>query len=108
MNWKRRNTISSYLSSSLWIIPIGAVILEQILSPIVRPIDARLSWSGLGLRIEGGARSLQRSRFKSSVFRGSGCRDPVSVTLIEQGVEKADLKPKRIPFRAVLLLFVAV
>jgi hypothetical protein len=57
MNWKRRNTISSYLSSSLWIIPIGAVILEQILSPIVRPIDARLSWSGLGLRIEGGARS---------------------------------------------------
>ena len=54
MNWKRRNTISSYLSSSLWIVPIGAVILEQILSPIVRAIDARLSWSGLGLGVEGG------------------------------------------------------
>jgi uncharacterized membrane protein len=57
MNWKSRNTISSYLSSSLWIVPIGAVILEQILWPVVRAIDARLSWSGLGLGVEG-ARAL--------------------------------------------------
>jgi len=68
MNWKSRNTISSYLSSSLWIVPIGAVILEQILWPVVRAIDARLSWSGLGLGVEG-ARAHFATQSSTLLFR---------------------------------------
>jgi uncharacterized membrane protein len=57
MDWKRGNQLSSYLRSSLWIVPIGAVILEQIFSLPVRMLDARLGWSWLGLGVEG-ARAL--------------------------------------------------
>jgi hypothetical protein len=45
MDWKRGNQLSSYLRSSLWIVPIGAVILEQTFSLPVRMLDARLGWS---------------------------------------------------------------
>jgi uncharacterized membrane protein len=57
MNWKHRNSISGYLQSSLWIIPIGALILEEIATPFVRLLDARLAWGGASLGIEG-ARAL--------------------------------------------------
>ena len=57
MDWKRGNQLSSYLRSSLWIVPIGAVILEQIFALLVRVLDARLGWSWLGLGVEG-ARAL--------------------------------------------------
>ena len=57
MNWKQSNRIASYFRSSLWIIPIAALILEQIFTLIVRQVDSRLSWSGLNLGIEG-ARAL--------------------------------------------------
>jgi uncharacterized membrane protein len=57
MDWKRGNQLSSYLRSSLWIVPIGALILEQIFSLPVRMLDTRLGWSWLGLGVEG-ARAL--------------------------------------------------
>jgi uncharacterized membrane protein len=53
MTWKHRYRIRSHLRSSLWIIPIGAVILEQIFATIVHALDARLGWAGVGLGIEG-------------------------------------------------------
>jgi uncharacterized membrane protein len=57
MNWKQSNRIASYFRSSLWVIPIAALILEQIVTLIVRQIDSHLGWSGLGLGVEG-ARAL--------------------------------------------------
>lgn len=57
MDWKRGNQLSSYLRSSLWIVPIGAVILEQIFALPVRMLDTRLRWAWLGLGVEG-ARAL--------------------------------------------------
>jgi uncharacterized membrane protein len=57
MDWKRGNQVSSYLRSSLWIVPIGAVIFEQIFALPVRMLDARFAWSWLGLGVEG-ARAL--------------------------------------------------
>jgi uncharacterized membrane protein len=57
MDWKRGNQLSSYLRSSLWIVPIGAVILEQIFAVPVRMLDAQFRWSWLGLGVEG-ARAL--------------------------------------------------
>lgn len=57
MTWKQSNRIASYLRSSLWVVPIAALILEQIFTLIIRQIDSHLGWSGLGLGIEG-ARAL--------------------------------------------------
>ena len=53
MDWKRRYQISSYLKSSLWIIPIGAVVAEQIFSAIVRVLDTRFHWAGYAVGLEG-------------------------------------------------------
>jgi uncharacterized membrane protein len=57
MNWKQSNRIASYFRSSLWVVPIAALILEQIFTLIIRQVDTHLSWSGLGLGVEG-ARAL--------------------------------------------------
>lgn len=53
MNWKRWHLIRSYLRSSLWIIPVGAVLLEQIFAGIIHVIDVRIGWGGIGFGIEG-------------------------------------------------------
>ena len=53
MTWKQRYRVASYLRSSLWIIAVAAVVLEQIFGALVRGLDARLDWSGLGLGVEG-------------------------------------------------------
>jgi uncharacterized membrane protein len=53
MNWKTRNLARSYLHSSLWIISIGAIILEQIFSALIRGFDAIHGWQIHGFGIEG-------------------------------------------------------
>jgi uncharacterized membrane protein len=53
MTWNRRSRIRSYLQSSLWIIPVAAVGVEQIFAALIHALDARLGWDGLGLGIEG-------------------------------------------------------
>jgi uncharacterized membrane protein len=57
MNWKDRYRLASYLRSSLWIVPIGALILERIFAEILYVLEPRLRWNGLGLGLEG-ARAL--------------------------------------------------
>lgn len=52
MNWKNRNRLASYLRSSLWIIPVAAVVLEQIFATLVQVLDARLGWSGLDMGLD--------------------------------------------------------
>jgi len=53
MNWNIRNRVTSYLRSSLWIIPIVAVIMEQIVAAIIRGLDARLDLQGAKLGVDG-------------------------------------------------------
>src|SRR5687767_2435559 len=53
MNWNTRNRVRSYLRSSLWIIPIAALILELIVAGLVRALDARLGLGGAGLGVDG-------------------------------------------------------
>ena len=53
MSWKSRSRIKSYLQSSLWIIPIGAVVIEVLVASFVHRLDARLGWKGLGFGLEG-------------------------------------------------------
>jgi uncharacterized membrane protein len=53
MNWKQRNRLASYLRSSLWIIPLGAVVLQKVFSAIVHALDVRLGWSALNYGVDG-------------------------------------------------------
>lgn len=53
MTWKQRYRVASYLRSSLWIISVAAVVLEQVFAALVIALDARLHWGGLGLGLEG-------------------------------------------------------
>ncbi|HEY5895135.1 MAG TPA: DUF2254 domain-containing protein [Chthoniobacterales bacterium] len=53
MIWKQRYRLTSYLRSSLWIIPIGAAIIEQVSAGIIHTLDARLGWAGIGLGLDG-------------------------------------------------------
>src|SRR3954470_18619832 len=53
MKWKTRNLARSYLHSSLWIIPIGAIILEQIIFNLVVRLDSMHGWRVHGFGIEG-------------------------------------------------------
>src|SRR6476469_4491386 len=53
MTWNRRYRIASYFKSSLWIIPLGALALEQPFAAAVHTLDARFGWIGLGLGEEG-------------------------------------------------------
>jgi uncharacterized membrane protein len=53
VGWNRSYRIRSYLRSSLWVIPIVAVVVEQIAAALIHAVDARTSWMGLGLGMEG-------------------------------------------------------
>jgi len=51
--WNLRYRVASYIRSSLWIIPIVAVLLQQILGRLLQALDARLGLTFLGFGIEG-------------------------------------------------------
>ena len=53
MTWNRRYWIRSYLRSSLWFIPVVAVVLEQVVAAIVHALDGTLGWDGMGFGLDG-------------------------------------------------------
>jgi uncharacterized membrane protein len=53
MFWNVRYRVTSYIRSSLWIIPIIAVLLQQFLGRLLQALDERLALSFLGFGIEG-------------------------------------------------------
>jgi uncharacterized membrane protein len=53
MHWNRWYRFSSYVRSSLWIIPLVAIPLELIVSRLARIADAWLGWNFLGLAVPG-------------------------------------------------------
>lgn len=53
MNWNVRHRISSYVRSSLWIVPLAALLLDQLFMAILIPLDAWLNWTGLALGVDG-------------------------------------------------------
>src|SRR5690242_19615508 len=60
MNWNVRYRLISYLRSSLWVVPVIALVIEQFVTLIVRHLDAQLEWSGFYLGLSG-ARSITES-----------------------------------------------
>ena len=57
MTWNQRYRTSSYIRSSLWVIPILALVVAQLSGSPIRALDPRLGWSGLGFGLDG-AKSL--------------------------------------------------
>jgi uncharacterized membrane protein len=53
MSWSSRYRTRSYLRSSLWIVPIAAIILEQVCAAFIHALDARYRFQALGFGIEG-------------------------------------------------------
>src|SRR6188768_3383266 len=53
MNWNRRNRFASYLRSSMWVIPISAVLLHLVVSKVIHQLDAGLGWAGAGYGVDG-------------------------------------------------------
>ena len=45
MSWKQRYAAKSYLRSALWIIPLVALVLEQIAIRLASTFDASLTWA---------------------------------------------------------------
>src|ERR1051325_9596336 len=66
MFWNVRYRVSSYIRSSLWIIPIIAVLLQQVLGRLLQALYTRLGLSFLGFGIEG-AKAL----FNAAITFGS-------------------------------------
>lgn len=59
MNWNRWYRLSSYLKSSLWIVPFVAVVLDQIAIRVLPRIDAWLGWNFYGFSMNGAQVALQ-------------------------------------------------
>jgi uncharacterized membrane protein len=53
MTWKLRYLLASYMRSSLWIIPLCAIVLEEVVIRVVRAVDARGNWTPIDLGVEG-------------------------------------------------------
>ena len=60
MNWNVRYRLVSYVSSSLWVVAVGALVAAQIATPLVRFLASRIAWTGFHLGLNG-ARSLTES-----------------------------------------------
>jgi uncharacterized membrane protein len=53
MTWNLRYQIKSYIRSALWIIPLVALLLEQVAGTLAQTLDTRLAWNGLGFGVNG-------------------------------------------------------
>ena len=53
MTWNRRYQLKSYLRSALWIIPLFALLLEQVVGELAQTLDTRLTWKGITLGVTG-------------------------------------------------------
>jgi uncharacterized membrane protein len=53
MTWNRSYQVKSYLRSSLWIVPLVAVPLQQVAWALAHALDTRFAWKGLALGLTG-------------------------------------------------------
>ena len=53
MTWNCRYQVKSYLRSALWVIPLVALLLEQVFWALVRILDYWFAWKGFALGVTG-------------------------------------------------------
>src|SRR5262245_7133911 len=58
-HWRRWFRLASYARSSLWVVPLVAIVLEQIAFRLVLPLDEWLGWTFYGAGVHGVEIALQ-------------------------------------------------
>ena len=53
MTWNHRYQVKSYLRSAIWVVPLIALPLEQVVWALVYKLDQWLAWKGLALGVTG-------------------------------------------------------
>jgi uncharacterized membrane protein len=53
MTWNLRYQVKSYIRSALWVIPLFALLFEQVAGALAQTLDAHLAWEGLGFGVTG-------------------------------------------------------
>jgi len=53
LTWSRLYRATSYLKSALWIVPLIAIFLEMLATPLLHALDARLDWRFAMLAVSG-------------------------------------------------------
>src|SRR5215510_958335 len=59
MNWRQRYYFTSYVRSSLWIVPFVAIPLELVVTRLAHWADASLGWTLLGFATSAAQATLQ-------------------------------------------------
>ncbi len=93
MTWLRRYRLRSFVRSSVWIVPLGGLLLALLLAPLLRHLDATTRW-GLLAYSPSGARSLLGALVASGL---SFIVVTFSILLVAIQIASGNLSPRVIP-----------
>ncbi len=109
MTWLQRYRLRTFIQSSVWIVPLGGMVLAFILSPIMRGLDAMTGWTLLGYT-PNAARTMLGALVASAL---SFVVFTFSILLVAIQLSSANLSPRVIvsflndrPVKLVLAAFV--
>jgi uncharacterized membrane protein len=90
MTWRQRYRARALLRTSVWIVPLGAMVAALVAAPLLRHVDRRLGWSLLDFSPEGaravlGAMAASMMTFIVFVF---------SILLVAVQIAGAQLSPR--------------
>ena len=109
MTWLQRYRFHTFVQSSVWIVPLGGILLAFILAPLVRGLDAMTGWTLLGYT-PNGARTMLGALVASAL---SFVVFTFSILLVAIQMSSANLSPRVIasflndwPVKIVLTTFV--
>lgn len=93
MTWLQRYRLRAFLESSLWLVPLGCILLALAVAPVLRALDAGTRWTLLGFT-PNGARGLLGALVSSGltfiVFT-------FSILLVAVQIASGNLSPRVIP-----------
>lgn len=93
LTWPQRHRLRTFFRSSLWIVPLGCMLLALVIAPILRELDARTNWTLLGFT-PNGARSLVGALVASGL---SFIVFTFSILLVAVQIASGNLSPRVIP-----------
>ncbi len=93
MTWLQRYRFRSFVRSSVWIVPLGGLLLALLLAPVLRHLDATTRWALLAFS-PNGARSLLGALVASGL---SFIVVTFSILLVAIQIASGNLSPRVIP-----------
>jgi len=90
MTWLQRYRLRTFIRSSVWIVPLGGILLALVLAPAVRGLDAVTGWTLLGYT-PNGARTMLGALVASAL---SFVVFTFSILLVAIQMSSANLSPR--------------